>query len=144
MKKPTTIDECKLYLENIRKTIIWNIDLKDELYELNAQMNSVPGIRYDDVRVQSSIKNTQEIRLINIIERKKTINEQYEKNVRKVNRFLTQLDKIAIEYPNGASVILRRYVQLKKWETIGDEMSMTYRNVFYVRDEAIRKLLKTF
>lgn len=131
--------KAKEYLQQLKR-LDTLIDQKiKELDELRS-MSTVGAVDYSTERVQSShSQDAPFVRIVhNMIELEQEINSEIDTFVDKKHRIINQIQKL--KNPDYISLLFKRYVEFKKFETIAIEMNYTYQYILNMHGYA----LKTF
>lgn len=81
----------------------------------------------DDVRVQSSPRNAQETRLVNLADYERMINDEIDALYDIKQEIFRAV--MAVPDPKHRTLLLERYVNLKTWEQIAVDMKYSYHYV---------------
>lgn len=131
--------KAKEYLQQLKR-LDTLIDQKiKELNELRS-MSTVGAVDYSTERVQSShSQDAPFVRIVHkMIELEQEINSEIDTFVDKKHRIINQIQKL--KNPDYISLLFKRYVEFKKFETIAIEMNYTYQYILNMHGYA----LKTF
>lgn len=131
--------KAKEYLQQLKR-LDTLIDQKiKELDELRS-MSTVGAVDYSTERVQSShSQDAPFVRIVHkMIELEQEINSEIDTFVDKKHRIINQIQKL--KNPDYISLLFKRYVEFKKFETIAIEMNYTYQYILNMHGYA----LKTF
>ena len=127
----------KTYLKQI-KILNAKITYKEnQLKELESRIMQAGGANYSHDRVQSTPKHDRLtddiIRMIDLKDRISTERAEYfEKKQEIVNRIYLLEDSRYID------ILVKRYVEFKRWEDIADEMHYSMDRVFQLHREALQ------
>lgn len=112
----------KEYFENIKKTIDKRRSLNRHLSDLRANLTAVGGFDYSKDRVQSSPKNTQEEKIIKLLDAQ----AQYYEMIADCSQMIMEAEERLSELsaPEYAEVIRMYYLENKHYtyEIIGEKM----------------------
>lgn len=137
--------KAKEYLQQLKRldTLI-NQKIK-ELDELRS-MSTVGAVDYSTERVQSS--HSQEAPFVRIvhkmIELEQEINAEIDTFVDEKHRIINQIQ--GLKNPDYISLLFKRYVEFKKFETIAVEMNYTYQYILNMHGYALKsfeEIIKT-
>lgn len=137
--------KAKEYLQQL-KCLDTLIDQKiKELDELRS-MSTVGAVDYSTERVQSShSQDAPFVRIVHkIIELEQEINSEIDTFVDKKHRIINQIQKL--KNPDYISLLFKRYVEFKKFETIAIEMNYTYQYILNMHGYALKsfeEIMKT-
>lgn len=115
--------------------------LEREIATLSESITDIKATDYTKVIVDGT-KNPDVIGdLLGQLEEKKVRLLKAKLNAhKKMHTVLTVITKV--EDPLEGEVLFSRYIELKKWEKIADEMIYSTRNLYYIRDKAYRSVEK--
>lgn len=137
--------KAKEYLQQLKR-LDTLIDQKiKELDELRS-MSTVGAVDYSTERVQSShSQDAPFVRIVHkIIELEQEINSEIDTFVDKKHRIINQIQKL--KNPDYISLLFKRYVEFKKFETIAIEMNYTYQYILNMHGYALKsfeEIMKT-
>lgn len=137
--------KAKEYLQQLKR-LDTLIDQKiKELDELRS-MSTVGAVDYSTERVQSShSQDAPFVRIVHkMIELEQEINSEIDAFVDKKHRIINQIQKL--KNPDYISLLFKRYVEFKKFETIAIEMNYTYQYILNMHGYALKsfeEIMKT-
>ena len=128
---------AKSYLNQIRiidQDIQSRIEQKQRLY---ATLIGSPSITHDVV--QSSKTDAYDERYMKIIEAGEEIDKRIDKLVDKKIEASRKVDKLGESDSMSMLILRERYINLKSWEEIAEQMSYSIRHVNRLHGEALNK-----
>lgn len=128
---------AKSYLNQIRiidQDIQSRIEEKQRLY---ATLIGSPSITHDVV--QSSKTDAYDERYMKIIEAGEEIDKRIDKLVDKKIEASQKVDKLGESDSMSMLILRERYINLKSWEEIAEQMSYSIRHVNRLHGEALNK-----
>lgn len=136
--------KAKEYLQQLQR-LDTVIDQKiKELGYLRMKSQSVGGIDYSKERVQTS--PSVDAPFVGLIRRIVTLNEEINAEidffVDKKHLIINQIQ--GLKNVNHVSILYKRYVEYKKFETIADEMNFTYQYTIELHGHALFNFQTTY
>lgn len=136
--------KAKEYLQRLKRldTVI-NQKIK-ELEELRTMSTSVGGVDYSKERVQTSPSGDAPFTKIiyRMIDLDEEINREIDNYVDEKHRIINQIQ--GLKNSDYISLLFKRYVEFKKFETIAVEMNFTYQYVLNMHGYALKEFEKTY
>lgn len=136
--------KAKEYLQQLQRldTVI-NQKIK-EVHDLRLQAQSTGGIDYSKERVQTSPSGDAPfVKLIGrIIDLEQEINAEIDAFVDDKHKIINQIQ--GLKNSDYISLLFKRYVEFKKFETIAVEMNFTYQYVVELHGYALKDFQTTY
>lgn len=132
---------AKTYLNQIRiidQDIQSRIEEKQRLY---ATLIGSPSITHDVV--QSSKTDAYDERYMKIIEAGEEIDKRIDKLVDKKIEASRKIDRLDALNKTSAVILRERYINLKSWEDISENMNYSLRHVMNLHSKALMEFDKT-
>ena len=129
---------AKEYLQQLQRLdIMINYKVK-ELDTLRLQIQSIGSIDYSKERVQTSPSGDASfVKLIGrITDLEAEINAEIDKYVDKKHQIINQIH--SLQNVNYISILFKRYVEFKKFESIAIEMDFTYDHIRHLHGCALQ------
>ena len=131
--------KAKEYLQQLQRldTVI-NQKIK-EVHDLRLQAQSGGGIDYSKERVQASPSGDAPFvkPICRIIDLEAEINAEIDKFVDEKHKIINQIQ--GLKNSDYISLLFKRYVEFKKFETIAVEMNYTYQYVLNMHGYALKE-----
>ena len=131
--------KAKEYLQQLQRldTVI-NQKIK-EVHDLRLQAQSGGGFDYSKERVQSSPSGDAPFvkPIYRIIDLEAEINAEIDKFVDEKHKIINQIQ--GLKNSDYISLLFKRYVEFKKFETIAVEMNFTYQYVLNMHGYALKE-----
>ncbi len=127
---------AKEYLQQVRTIDVKIRQLKEQLFELTTLMQSPGGVKYDKPPGnEKSNKSVLEKNVIKKMELEREITEQL--NDSKGKKAETTLVIQQLDNVNYVQVLYKRYVELKSYRKIAEEMGYSVQNIFKLHQAAL-------
>lgn len=131
--------KAKEYLQQLQRldTVI-NQKIK-EVHDLLLQAQSTGGLDYSKERVQSSPSGDAPFvkPIYRIIDLEAEINAEIDKFIDEKHKIINQIQ--SLKNSDYISLLFKRYVEFKKFETIAVEMNFTYQYVLNMHGYALKE-----
>ncbi len=135
---------AKEYLQQLQRldTVI-NQKLK-ELDDLRAMSTSIGSVDYSKERVQTSMSGeAQFVKVIDkMIELDREISREIDTFIDEKHKIINQIQ--SLKNADYISLLFKRYVEFKKFETIACEMNFTYQYVLELHGHALQNFEETY
>lgn len=127
--------EADRYLSKIRDVEKMIHGKEQELEALRYKASGAGAISYDKDRVQTSPQNYTEMAMIDIVELQKEIEED-KASIENIKGDAYAIVRMMPE-PDQRAMIEWFYLNGLNMETVSEKMSMSVRNSYYLRDDAL-------
>lgn len=129
---------AKEYLQQLQRLDIMINHKAKELDTLRLQTQSIRSIDYSKERVQTSFSG--DASFVKLMERitdlQAEINEEVDKYVDEKHKIINQIH--SLQNVNYISILFKRYVEFKKFESIAIEMDFTYDHIRHLHGCALQ------
>lgn len=136
--------KAKEYLKKLQRLDTVTTQKISELGDLRMKLCSVGGIDYSKERVQTSPSG--DASFVNAIGRitdlESEINREIDNFVDEKHKIINQIQ--GLKNSDYITLLFKRYVEFKKFETIAVEMNFTYQYVLNMHGYALREFETTY
>lgn len=112
-------------------------NLNEKLWELDAMASGRTSRLSGTSRSTSGPQDKMAELTVNLVMMK----EELSKRIRVKHALLTEVEKAVEHLPPREKYLIRaRYIEMKKWEEISEDMHYSYKHVHRIHNEALRLL----
>lgn len=131
--------KAKEYLQQLKRLDELINQKNKEIDDLRHRATSVSGIDYSKERVQSSPSGDAPFvkPICRIIDLEAEINAEIDRFVNEKHKIINQIQ--GLKNSDYISLLFKRYVEFKKFETIAVEMNFTYQYVLNMHGYALKE-----
>jgi len=136
--------KAKEYLKTLQKLDTVINQKITELGSLRVMSGSIGGIDYSKDRVQTSPSNDAPfVRTVNrMIDLEEEINQEIDRYVDRKHEIINQIQ--GLQNVNYISLLYKRYVEFKNFETVASEMNFTYQYTIELHGYALQDFERTY